>query len=143
MNKKQMTMLAIGVLAVVAIYWFFFRKKDTKKESSFNPDYLVIGDEMGYNGESGYKKDCPKGKEIGQCTMVIDPNSNGGVTIYKYKCCVEAAAASGRFVYQHKKRPAGSTSTRQKNCFDPKGNPTPCPPTIPEEDIIRTTTFPG
>jgi hypothetical protein len=50
MNKKQMTMLAIGVLAVVAIYWFFFRKKDTKKESSFNPDYLVIGDEMGYKG---------------------------------------------------------------------------------------------
>ena len=48
-----MTMLAIGVLAVVAIYWFFFRKKDTKKESSFNPDYLVIGDEMGYkSGET-------------------------------------------------------------------------------------------
>lgn len=52
MNKKQMTMLAIGVLAVVAIYWFFFRNKkdETKKESSFNDDYLVIGDEMGYKG---------------------------------------------------------------------------------------------
>ena len=50
-----MTMLAIGVLAVVAIYWFFFRNKkdETKKESSFNDDYLVIGDEMGYSKSKG------------------------------------------------------------------------------------------
>ena len=57
-----MTMLAIGVLAVVAIYWFFFRKKDeSKKESNYNDDYLVIGDEMGPVIESSYGKGKGKG----------------------------------------------------------------------------------
>ncbi len=85
-----MTMLAIGVLAVVAIYWFFFRKKDTKKESSFNPDYLVIGDEMGYSKSKGGLKPNTgnstqkgKGKNAGSFTMVVPEgvgNSGAGST---------------------------------------------------------------
>ncbi len=39
MNQKQITMLAIGIIAVVAIYYIFFKNKGDKKEES---GYTVV-----------------------------------------------------------------------------------------------------
>jgi hypothetical protein len=136
MNKKQITILAIGVLAVVAIYWFFFRNKkdETKKESSFNDDYLVKGDEM------GYKKCCD-----GICIMEVDNQLDFEVTTVRYKCCLESncgtkvskRTASSNYngkgtASVAKERELGS----KENCKDSKGNKIPCPEKINSSDIV-------
>ena len=54
MNKKQMTMLVIGVIAVVAIYFIFF--KDKKEESGYK-----VKLKKGRNMERGESCTCPKG----------------------------------------------------------------------------------
>lgn len=147
-SKKQWVMIAVGVGALLAIYWFFFRKK--KAESGYDENVMIFGNENGYtanqldpNGiESGYLKKCPQGQTFtGECTMIIDPNTSGGATIHKYRCC-EPAAETGRtgsVMPKFTKKPAGSART--KECFNSKGVKIPCPTTLPEEDIIRTSTF--
>ena len=122
-----MTMLAIGVLAVVAIYWFFFRKKDTKKESSFNPDYLVIGDEMGYNGESSYTKATCKSPRKWNGDKISYTDANG-VTTYTISatsgtCKIPESKYTGDY--------SGYTNTDSPACKKPRtccknGKVVPC-----------------
>lgn len=70
-SKKQWAMIAVGIVALVLVYWFFFRKK---KESSYDPNVMIFGNESGYDNEqldggaieSGYAKTndndrCPPG----------------------------------------------------------------------------------
>ena len=68
-EKKHWGMLAAGVIALILVYWFFFRKKKT--ESAYNKDVPLFGlgmdpRESGYAGiygsfgnESGYDKIAP------------------------------------------------------------------------------------
>lgn len=39
MSKNQLMMLGIGIGALILVYFLFFRKKDTKKESSYGPEF--------------------------------------------------------------------------------------------------------
>lgn len=98
MNKKQMTMLAVGVIAIVAIYWFFFRKKDDKKESSFNPDYLVIGDEMGYSkSKGGLKPKTGNSTQDSRSFTMVVPESIGNTGGNPTAKCNPAPQAPGCF----------------------------------------------
>lgn len=88
-------MIGIVALVIFLIYWLFFRKKDTKKESG----YLQYGDidaETGYGPEYGafqsygyessMKKDCGAGETK---TIVYDwlEYTNDAGQTFKTKCC--------------------------------------------------------
>lgn len=61
LDKKQLTIIGIIVAIAFLIYWFFFRKKDTKKESSylqygdiadetsFDPNVMIFANENSYD----------------------------------------------------------------------------------------------
>lgn len=46
MNKKNLGMLALGILAIIAIWYFFLRKKGA--ESGYSSNLLIPGDQSNF-----------------------------------------------------------------------------------------------
>ncbi len=128
-------MIIAGAVILFVIYWFFFRnKKDTKKESSFNPDYLVIGDEI------GYKKCC-----WDVCEMKTVNLDTSTVITTKWNCCLasncpeEPKAGTASSNYNGKYKNSTQRTTADNFCKDAKGNRITCPTKIDPKDIISQT----
>lgn len=132
MNKKQLTMLAIGIIAVVGIYFIFFRRKkdDGKKESSFNPDYLVIGEESGY---LVCKPECAYDSWY-EITKVPDGNTGN---FYEKKTLKEACICPKKDSKNSSNYTGESSYT--KTCTGIDGKPRKCPPPSGTDAKSETT----
>lgn len=139
LEKKQLMMIGIVALVIFLIYWLFFRKKDTKKESG----YLQYGDidaETGYGPEYGAFQSYGYESSFLNCKSdemesTCDWSSFDGnkVVVTTYRCCVKKP----KLVV--KPSESGYNTNR---CKDKDGNAvTPCPPNIRPEDVIGVRTI--
>jgi hypothetical protein len=83
LTKKHYTIIGV-VIALIAIWYFFLRKKEPA-ESGYNPDILVPGNEM-WGNESGYTK-----RRFGIFNDKIYPrchgsNTPGALTVANQPC---------------------------------------------------------
>lgn len=133
LTKKHWAMLIIGVLALIAVWYFFLRKKKGA-ESSYDPSLLIMG------GESGYKTFKPNVVDVETTNPLYKPASKcscGSGTGICYKDgdtlrCAPAfrrpnnPAANERMSGGTASGPQCPAGTKLKTCYEPDGKSFPC-----------------